>query len=145
MNLFKRKQQIEEQSNYEYWKDPRLDDEGTYDYLVEDLPGDTAKWEWYYTKCNSCGKYHKLNFVQNHYFYCWDGWDGMDYTECWKCVLKNKLHSLKRKTIGKLKKRIAKYREYRNDIKSIEAKLGHPIPKETKKHIKRIIIKEVYE
>lgn len=24
----------------EYWKDPRLDDEGTYDYLVEELPND---------------------------------------------------------------------------------------------------------
>jgi len=56
MKLFKRKHQIEEQENYEYWKDPRLDDEGTYDYLAEELPSDSVEWEWYYCKCESCGK-----------------------------------------------------------------------------------------
>ena len=85
-----------------YWKDPRLDDEGTYDYLVEELPGDTAKWQWYYQKCDSCGKYHRLNFESTHYFYCWDGWDSMSYAECWRCRLRDKVSGVK----ARIKKKI---------------------------------------
>ena len=69
----------------EWWKDLRLDDEGTYDYLIEELPSDNSRWSWYHTKCDDCGKYHKLNVINSHYFYCWDGWDSMNYTTCWKC------------------------------------------------------------
>ena len=89
-----------------WWQDPRLDDEGTYDYLVEELPRDAANWEWYYQKCESCGKYHKLNFTATHYFYCWDGWDSMSYTTCWRCHLKLTIKS----KISKIKKNIRKHR-----------------------------------
>jgi hypothetical protein len=137
MKLFKRKQQIEEHNNYEYWKDPRLDDEGTYDYLLEELPSDTANWQWWYHKCDSCGKYHKLNFASVHYFYCYDGWDSMDYTECWKCILKSKIHSIKRKFKDKIKQR----KEYREWIKMFKSK-GVPITKELKERTKKIVRKE---
>lgn len=72
-----------------YWKDPRLDDEGTYDYLVEELPNDYAKWEFtkHKCKCDDCGKESRLRFVSSHFFYCWDGWDSMSYNVCWKCRL----------------------------------------------------------
>lgn len=80
-----------------WWKDPRLDDEGTYDYLVEELPRDKSEWSWYYTKCDDCGKYHRLNVTDSHYFYCWDGWDSMSYTTCWKCRIASIIKSNMRK------------------------------------------------
>ena len=85
-----------------WWQDPRLDDEGTYDYLVEELPRDRSEWSWYYTKCDDCGKYHRLNVTDSHYFYCWDGWDSMSYTTCWKCRVK----SIVRSSMLKIKKSI---------------------------------------
>ena len=95
-----------------WWQDPRLDDEGTYDYLVEELPSDSANWEWYYQKCDSCGKYHKLNFTSTHYFYCWDGWDSMSYTECWRCVIKDKIYGVKCKIKKKIVHRYEAIKNY---------------------------------
>lgn len=86
----------------EWWKDPRLDDEGTYDYLVEELPRDKTEWSHYPTQCGDCGKTRKLSIIYYHYFYCYDGWDSMDYTTCWKCHLKSVITS----AISKIKKRI---------------------------------------
>ena len=80
-----------------WWKDPRLDDEGTYDYLVEELPNDYARWEFdkYRWKCDNCGKESHLRFCSAHYFYCWDGWDSMSWNECWRCRLKSNIHDIK--------------------------------------------------
>lgn len=62
-----------------WWKNPVLqgedNDYGQYDYLVEELPHDEAKWELGCSKCDSCGKYHRLNFYSIHYFYTMDGYD----------------------------------------------------------------------
>ena len=121
----------------EYWKDPRLDDEGTYDYLVEELPSDTAKWQWYYQKCGSCGKYHRLNFESTHYFYCWDGWDSIDYTECYKCRFKSKVYSIKSKIKKKVFKKIEQRKEYRELIKKLKDK-NIPITKQLKETVMRI-------
>lgn len=121
----------------EYWKDPRLDDEGTYDYLAEELPSDTAKWQWYYQKCDSCGKYHRLNFDSTHCFYCWDGWDSMSYVECWKCRLKDKIYSIK----AKIKRKIKARKEYLSLIKQITEK-GIEITEELKQTIHEIANKE---
>ena len=117
----------------EYWKDPRLDDEGTYDYLVEELPSDTAKWQWYYQRCDSCGKYHRRNFESTHYFYCWDGWDSMSYVECWRCKLRDKISGTK----AKVKKKIKQRRAYRKYIKQLKAR-GLPMTKELKAVAKSI-------
>ena len=125
-----------------YWQDPRLDDEGTYDYLVEELPQDSAKWERYYTKCDSCGKEHSLNFCATHYFYCWDGWDSMSYTECWKCRLKGKIYSIKAKTIKKIKQKIDSRKEYKELINKCKEN-GVPITEELQYAIKAIVNKEV--
>ena len=107
--LFARKKVDVPEQDYEYWKDPRLDDEGTYDYLVEELPSDTSKWVRYYQQCGSCGKFHRLNKVDTHYFYCYDGWDSMSYSECWKCRLKSKVSSI----ISKTKKKLVSNRKAR--------------------------------
>jgi hypothetical protein len=121
----------------EYWKDPRLDDEGTYDYLVEELPKDTAKWEWYYEICQSCGKEHRLNFDSTHYFYCWDGWDSMTYVECWRCRLNDKIYSIKSKIKKNTIKKIQQRKEYYELLKKLKAK-NIPITKETKDTLLKI-------
>lgn len=89
-----------------WWQDPRLDDEGTYDYLVEELPEDHCNWslQRYTSTCDSCGKESHLLFRATHYFYCWDGWDSHTYTECWKCMVKDKIWRIK----NRIKKRIEK-------------------------------------
>ena len=103
-----------------WWQDPRLDDEGTYDYLVEELPADSANWEWYYQKCESCGKYHKLNFTSTHHFYCWDGWDSMSCTECWKCMIKSKIYSIKYKLKNKIVRRYEALKNYYKLLKHLK-------------------------
>lgn len=87
-----------------WWKDPRLDDEGTYDYLAEKLPEDHVGWERnrYTSRCDSCGKESHLILRATHYFYCYDGWDSMDSTECWKCVVKRQVCTV----IHRIKKEI---------------------------------------
>jgi len=83
----------------DWWKSPVLagpeNDYGDYDYLIEELPQDVAKWEWYDRKCDSCGKYHRLNFYSVHHFHTYDGWDSLDYTDCWVCRAKSKVWSIK--------------------------------------------------
>jgi hypothetical protein len=83
-----------------WWQDPRLDDEGTYDYLVEELPIDKSEWSRYPTKCGDCGNTRSLHVTHYHYFYCYDGWDSIDYSVCWKCYVK----SVIRNKVSKLKK-----------------------------------------
>jgi hypothetical protein len=85
-----------------WYDDPRLDDEGNYDYYVEELPNDYAKWELsrYRWKCDDCGKERHLAFETKHYFYCWDGWDYLGHRSCWLCMLKLMLQTFKWK-LGK--------------------------------------------
>ena len=87
--------------------DNRIDDEGNYDYLAEELPEDYSRWEWGVRHCDNCGKYRRLSLCSAHYFYCWDGWDSMSWDECWRCQLRAKLptiRGLKRKLKNKIKK-----------------------------------------
>lgn len=118
-----------------YWQDPRLgtdDDEGVYDYYAEELPTDTQGWQWWYEQCDSCGKYHRRNFVSTHYFYCWDGWDSMSYTECWRCKLKDKISSIK----CNMKKR--QQRKTYNEWMTMYKRKNIPITKELKEATKKI-------
>ena len=93
----------------DWWKSPVLqgpeNDYGEYDYLVEELPEDYARWELdkYRWKCDTCGKDSFLRFVAEHYFYCWDGWDSMRYAECWKCRLKGRISDIKWKVKNNIK------------------------------------------
>ena len=100
-----------------WWKNPVLqgpeNDYGDYDYLIEELPQDYVKWELsrYACKCDSCGKKRHLLLRSEHYFYTLDGYDSMDYNECWKCRLKSKMWSIKNKIKKRIKKRIGIIKE----------------------------------
>lgn len=86
-----------------WWKAPVLqgpeNDYGQYDYLIEELPEDYVKWDFskYACKCDSCGKERHLLLKSAHHFYTLDGYDYMNYDECWVCRLKCKVWSIKHK------------------------------------------------
>jgi hypothetical protein len=91
---------------------------------LKELPHDEARWEWFYRKCDSCGKYHRLNFYSNHYFYTYDCWDSFDYTDCWKCRFEGKVWSIK----NKIKKEIQAHKlafSLLNKKHSIKRNLEH--------------------
>ena len=96
----------------DWWRAPVLqgpeNDYGQYDYLIEELPEDYVKWELsrYACKCDSCGKERHLLLRSAHHFYTLDGYDYMNYDECWKCRLKYKMWSIKNKINKKIKKEI---------------------------------------
>lgn len=110
----------------DWWKNPVLqgedNDYGQYDYLIEELPKDYAKWECtrWKRRCSSCGKERHLVFYSVHHFYCWDGWDSMDYTDCWKCRLESKLYSIKRKITLKIKVFKLTYELYKDGKKDLK-------------------------
>ena len=143
MKLFKRKQQINEQDNYEYWKDPRLgtdDDEGAYDFYACDKPDNKQYMCWSNCKCDDCRKEPRFKCygkAWNAYWYAWDGWDGDSGFVCWRCLLKSQIYSLKRKFRDKIKQR----KEYREWIKMFKSKCV-PITKELKERTKKIVRKE---
>lgn len=88
-----------------WWKNPLLgtdEDEGCYDYYAEELPQDNSRWSRYPCKCDDCGKERRLHRTDSHYFYCWDGWDSMSYTTCWKCHVKSTIKSRMSKTKKKI-------------------------------------------
>lgn len=117
-----------------WWNDPRLDNEGTYDYLVEELPENSSKWHWYLDKCDDCGKQRRLHRTDTGYFYCWDGWDSMSYNTCWLCHLKD----IVRSSISKTKKKMQKL-SMRYDIKArvvfCRFCKQNKIPKEHRSHL----------
>ena len=85
-----------------WWKAPVLqgedNDYGQYDYLIEDIPENKARWEFdrkYKWKCDDCGKDRHLLFCTSNYFYTLDGYDSMAWNTCWKCYLKNRIHGIK--------------------------------------------------
>lgn len=128
----------------DWWKAPVLqgpeNDYGEYDYLIEPIPDNNESWERYYCRCDSCGKYHKLNRVYTGYFYTMDGYDSMTDTRCWKCYLKDLIYSKIRKVKRKIRSKTeeAKFmREYKKALRKIGAK------KLTKKQ--KRIIREIYE
>ena len=91
----------------DWWKSPLLqgDDNmyGEYDYLIEEIPNDVCKWEFGKRKCTSCGKERYLHFYSEHYFRTMDGYDSLYYYDCWVCMLRDKIHSIKRKISLKVK------------------------------------------
>ena len=93
----------------DWWKAPVLqgdeNDYGDYDYLIEELPNDYAKWDLsiYKGRCESCGKKRHLLLRSAHYFYTLDGYDYMGYDECWVCRLQGKVWSIRHKIKKKIK------------------------------------------
>lgn len=93
----------------DWWKSPVLqgpeNDYGQYDYLIEELPKNEARWELskYKWKCDDCGKDHYLLFCITQYFYTLDGYDYFSWNTCWKCMLKNKIANIKWRIKKKMK------------------------------------------
>lgn len=139
MKLFKQKHIEDPDSNYEYWKDPRLgtdDDEGAYDYYACDKPDNKQYVCWSNCKCDDCGKeprFKRYGEAWNAYWYCWDGWDGDSGFVCWRCLLKSKIYSIK----SNFKKKIRRHKEYRELIKMLKEK-NIPITKDIKSILRRI-------
>ena len=134
MKLFKHKQQIEEKDDDEYWKDPRLDDEGTYDFYVCDKPDNEKHMCWSTCKCDDCGKeprFKRYGEAWSAYWYCYDGWDGDSGFVCWKCMAKSKVHAWNRKRKEKRKKK--------NTFKDITN--GLKLTKEQKKLVKEVMMR----
>lgn len=124
-----------------WWKSTVLqgpeNDYGDYDYLIEEVPSNTAEWGWWYQKCSECGKEHYLNITYTAYFSTMDGWDSMDSCECWKCYLKRKIRAPFKAIKKKIKCFIEAEKEYYN-MKKMLKKNGTPLTKELKKTIRKI-------
>ena len=122
-----------------YWKDPRLgtdDDEGAYDYYACDKPDNKQYMCWSTCKCDDCRKephFKRYGKAWDAYWYCWDGWDGDSGFVCWRCLLKGKIHSIKRKFRDKIKQR----KEYHKLIKLLKNK-GITITKREKELAKQM-------
>lgn len=96
----------------DWWKAPVLqgddNDYGQYDYLIEEIPQDCAKWELsrYKWKCDDCGKNSHLRFVANSYFHTLDGWDEHSWATCWRCAIKDWFVYIRFRLIHGMNKRI---------------------------------------
>lgn len=93
----------------DWWKAPVLQGEdneyGQYDYMIEELPNDYARWEFdkYVCRCDNCGKDSRLLFKSVSHFYTLDGYDSHNWYECWKCRLKMEVSNIKYKFKKKIK------------------------------------------
>ena len=97
----------------DWWKSPVLygddNDYGQYDYMIEEIPKDYAKWEFdkeCKCPCHNCKRETHLLFRAEHFFHTMDGWDSLDYAECWRCWLKGEIYSIKCKLKKDIKNKI---------------------------------------
>ena len=126
-----------------WWKSPVLqgpeNDYGDYDYLIEDIPSNEAKWELskYKWKCDDCHKERHLLFTMTGYFRTLDGYDCNSWNTCWRCFIKEKIHSIKYGIKVKIYKQIRKQKEtyelaqdlYRKDPEKRNFKFWYKIAK----------------
>lgn len=100
----------------DWWKNPVLqgpeNDYGDYDYLIEEIPQDYAKWKLskYRWKCDDCGKERHLRFCTEHFFHTLDGWDSLYYATCWKCEVKGSVKHMLWKIKHGIKIRISAFK-----------------------------------
>lgn len=112
----------------DWWKNPVLqgpeNDYGDYDYLIEEIPENYARWEHskYRWKCDDCGKERHLLFCATQYFHTLDGWDSLSWNTCWKCYIKGEIKHIKWKIKHGIKIRIIAFKDalriYRNSAKT---------------------------
>ena len=123
-----------------WWKSPVLqgpeNDYGDYDYLIEKVPSNSAKWDWWHQKCSNCYKEHYLNITYTAYFRTMDGWDSMDSCECWKCYLKSKIKAPFKVIKKKINRVIEAKKEY-YDMKKMFKNNGLSLTKEIKNTLRK--------
>lgn len=126
-----------------WWKSPVLqgpeNDYGDYDYLIEDIPSNTAGWEFskYKWKCDDCNKERHLLFCMTDYFHTLDGYDCNSYSTCWKCYIKDRISSLKHRVIREIKYRKAAFEfaaeSYKHDFKKRGFKFWYNLARKEQK------------
>ena len=125
----------------DWWKSPVLqgpeNDYGEYDYLIEEIPSNSAEWGWWHKKCSECGKEHYLNITYTGYFRTMDGYDSLDSCECWKCYLKRTIKTPFKAMKKKIKRLIEEQKEYRR-LKQVFKNNGHKFTKEIKRTTREI-------
>jgi hypothetical protein len=130
-----------------WWKSPVLqgpeNDYGDYDYLIEDIPGDSIKWSKWERTCGECGKTHMWNLCYTHYFRTMDGWDSIDHYECWECYIKRKITAPFKKATKKLKKFIYVKKELYKICRLYKKSTGKRMSKDYKDTFKKIYGREV--
>ena len=101
----------------DWWKAPVLqgpeNDYGDYDYMIEEIPQDYAKWELskYKWKCDDCGKDSHLLFRTAEYFHTLDGYDCLNYSTCWRCAIKNWIVGTRFNLVYNIHKRIKAFKD----------------------------------
>ena len=128
-----------------WWKNPVLqgpeNDYGDYDYLIEEIPSNDARWSRYYEKCDCCGKEHDLNRVYTGYFRTMDGYDSMSECECWKCWLQRKAKEPFKRMSKKIKKHLDVKKQVRAISNSYKKTIGKQLPKERQQSLYNIFAK----
>ena len=106
----------------DWWKSPVLqgeeNDYGDYDYLIEETPESYCRWE--FSKIaweDDRGHPSRLRKVWCNYFRTMDGYDSVDGSDCWRCVLKDKIKLIPRKFKRNIK---TKKREIETFIKDFK-------------------------
>lgn len=131
----------------QWWKSPVLqgeeNDYGDYDYLIEEVPEDSAVWSKWEYKCSECGKFRKWNKVYTHCFHTLDGYDSISTEVCWVCEFKRWIGKPFRKLKKGVKDYLKYYKKYRNLFNSVSKSLTKNqkqlIKKQFKKQIKEFI------
>ena len=105
-----------------WWKAPILqgeeNDYGDYDYLVEEIPDSYYRWE--FSKIaweDDKGHSSHLRKVWCNYFRTMDGYDSVDGSDCWRCVLKDTVNLIPRKVKRNIKTKKRKLKTFVKDFK----------------------------
>ena len=106
----------------DWWKSPILqgeeNDYGEYDHLIEEVPESYCRWE--FSKIaweDDNGHPSHLRKVWCNYFRTMDGYDCVDGSDCWRCILKDTIRIIPRKIKRKIK---TKKREVEEFIKTFQ-------------------------
>ena len=112
-----------------WWKSPVLqgeeNDYGDYDYLIEEIPESYCRWElskipWE----DDSGHSSRLRKVWCNYFRTIDGYDSIDGSDCWRCVLKDTIKLIPRKLKRKVKAKKWEMKIFIGDFKICYKQLG---------------------
>lgn len=113
----------------DWWKAPILqgeeNDYGNYDHLIEEIPQSYCRWE--FSKIaweDSQGHPSHLRKVWCNYFHTMDGYDSCGGSDCWRCVLKDTIKLIPRKTKRKIKTKKREVEEFFEFFRAFHKHLG---------------------
>lgn len=116
-------------SSKDWWKSPILqgeeNDYGEYDHLIEEVPESYCRWE--FSKIaweDDQGHPSHLRKVWCNYFRTMDGYDCMDGSDCWRCILKDTIRIIPRKIKRKIKTKKREVEEFVETFRMFHKHLG---------------------